>query len=95
MVDSVGRTASGLAPTHQAQARYRSKMKLKGTIRRSDLEGGHWLLEASDGTNYQLVGAVSECKDGMKAEVEGKVDKDAMGIGMTGPHFTVSSIKAV
>src|SRR5688572_28915254 len=52
-------------------------MKLKGTIRRSDLEGGHRLLEASDGTNYQLVGATSGCKDGMKAEVEGKVDKNA------------------
>ena len=70
-------------------------MKLKGTIRRSDLEGGHWLLEASDGTNYQLVGETGACKDGMKAEVEGKVDKNAMGIGMTGPHFTVEKIRAL
>jgi hypothetical protein len=31
----------------------------------------------------------------MKAEVEGKVDKNAMGIGMTGPHFTVEKIKAL
>jgi hypothetical protein len=70
-------------------------MKLKGTIRRSDLEGGHWLLDASDGTSYQLVGETKGCKDGMKAEVEGKVDKNAMGIGMTGPHFNVEKITAL
>jgi hypothetical protein len=70
-------------------------MKLKGTIRRNDLEGGHWTLETDKGETYQLVGAVTGCKDGMKAEVEGKVDKGAMGIGMTGPHFTVETIKAL
>jgi hypothetical protein len=70
-------------------------MKLKGTIRRSDLEGGHWIIETDGGENYQLVGEVSACKDGMKAEVEGKVDKDAMGIGMTGAHFQVQKIKAL
>ena len=70
-------------------------MKLKGTIRRNDLEGGHWTLETDGGDTYQLAGKTDGCKDGLKAEVDGKVDKDAMGIGMTGPHFTVSSIKAL
>lgn len=70
-------------------------MKLKGTIRRNDLEGGHWVIETDGGDTYQLVGKVDGCKDGMKAEVEGKVDKNAMGIGMTGPHFTVSHIKSL
>lgn len=70
-------------------------MKLKGTIRRSDMAGGHWTLETDGGDTYQLVGKTTSCKDGMKAEVEGKVDKDAMGIGMTGLHFTVASIKAL
>lgn len=70
-------------------------MKLKGTIRRSTLEGGHWILETEKGETYQLVGATTGCKDGLKAEVEGKVDKNAMGIGMTGPHLTVQSIKAL
>ena len=53
-------------------------MKLKGTIRRNDLAGGHWVIETDQGETYQLVGSVAGCKDGMKAEVEGKVDKDAM-----------------
>jgi hypothetical protein len=70
-------------------------MKLKGTIRRNDLAGGHWVLETEEGETYQLAGAIGGCQDGMKAEVQGKVDKDAMGIGMTGPHFTVQSIKAI
>jgi len=70
-------------------------MKLKGTIRRSDLEGGHWTFETTDGDTYQLVGKTDGCKDNLKAEVEGKVDKDAMGFGMTGPQFQVSSIKAL
>lgn len=74
---------------------YRVPMKLKGTIRKSDLEGGHWTLETDGGDTYQLVGKTSDCKDGLKAEVDGKVDKDQMGFGMTGPHFQVSSIKAV
>ena len=70
-------------------------MKLKGTIRRNDLAGGHWVIETEKGETYQLVGSTEGCKDGMMAEVEGKVDKGAMGIGMTGPHFTVQSIRAV
>jgi hypothetical protein len=69
-------------------------MKLKGTIRRSDLEGGHWVLETDRGERYQLTGALTDAKDGMVAEVEGKVDKNAMGIGMTGPQLTVQKITA-
>lgn len=70
-------------------------MKLKGTIRRNDLAGGHWTIETDKGEVYQLVGSIEGCKDGLKAEIEGKVDKGAMGIGMTGPHFAVQSIKAI
>jgi hypothetical protein len=67
-------------------------MKLTGTIRRSDLEGGHWTFEASDGKTYQLSGSVGGAKDGAKADAEGEVDKNAMGIGMTGPMFNVSKL---
>ena len=74
---------------------YRLQMKLKGTIRRGDMAGGQWLLDTDGGETYQLAGTIAGCKDGMKAEVEGKVDKDAMGIGMTGPHFTVHKLTAL
>jgi hypothetical protein len=70
-------------------------MKLKGTIRRSDLEGGHWILHVEGGEQYQLTGSLEGVKDGMRAEVEGKVDKQAMGFGMVGPHFTVQKLTAL
>jgi hypothetical protein len=69
--------------------------KLTGTVKRSDLEGGHWVLEAEDGERYQLSGQTSGLKDGMRARVEGKVEKGMMGIGMTGPSLTVSKIEAI
>ena len=64
-------------------------------INRSDLEGGHWTLKTEDGDSYQLVGALDGAKDGLQVEVEGKVDKQAMGIGMTGAHFNVTKLKPV
>lgn len=67
-------------------------MKLKGTIQRTDVEGGQWLLKTEGGDQYELHGDVSGCKDGAKVEIEGKVDKNAMGIGMMGAHFNVSKI---
>lgn len=70
-------------------------MKLKGKITRSDVEGGHWLLQTEGGDQYQLVGAIDGCKDGMRAEVEGQVDKQAMGFGMMGAHFNVTKLKAL
>jgi hypothetical protein len=74
---------------------YGAVMKLKGTIRRSDLEGGLWTLETDGGDRYQLVGSVDGARDGMRAEVEGKVDKDAMGFGMVGPQFSVQKLTAL
>ena len=70
-------------------------MKLKGTISRTDIEGGAWLLKADNGDQYQLTGAVTGAKDGMRVEVEGKVDKNAMGFGMMGAHFNVQKLTAL
>ena len=70
-------------------------MKLKGTIKKNALEGGHWTIETDKGETYQLQGKLDGAKDGMKAEVEGKVNKDVMGIGMTGPHFEVQKLHAL
>ncbi|MEP6860612.1 MAG: hypothetical protein ABJE66_08335 [Deltaproteobacteria bacterium] len=67
-------------------------MKLKGTIKRSDLEGGHWILVVEDGEQYQLNGAVGSPTDGASVEVEGKVDKNSMSFGMMGTQFTVNKL---
>jgi hypothetical protein len=71
------------------------RMKLQGVLTHSDLEGGHWLLKTDSGDEYQLTGSIKDVKDGMRVEVEGKVDKQAMGIGMMGPHFNVSKLTAL
>jgi len=67
-------------------------MKLKGTIRRNQMAGGLWTLEADGGDQYQLTGELDGVKDGMRAEVEGKVDKQAMSFGMMGAIFAVHKI---
>lgn len=70
-------------------------MKLKGTLTRTDVEGGHWLLKTDSGEEYQLIGSIDGAKDGIEVEVEGKVDKNAMGFAMMGPQFTVSKLTAL
>jgi hypothetical protein len=70
-------------------------MKLKGTIRHNEMAGGLWTLQADGGDTYQLTGKLDGVKDGMRAEVEGKVDKQAMGIGMVGAHFAVTKLTAL
>lgn len=70
-------------------------MKLKGTVTRTDVEGGHWLLKTDSGEEYQLTGTIDDAKDGMRVEVEGKVDKNAMGFAMMGPQFNVSKLTAL
>jgi len=69
-------------------------MKLTGTIKKNDLEGGSWTLVTDKGETYTLLGTTTDAKDGMKAEVEGKVEKNMMGIGVMGAQFSVSKITA-
>ena len=70
--------------------------KYRGTIRRNELEGGHWQLEGDDGTTYVLEGApAAVSQDGTKVEIDGAVDKAAMGFAMTGPILKVKSGKRV
>jgi hypothetical protein len=70
--------------------------KFRGTIRRSDLEGGHWQLEGDDGTTYVLEGATGAVEqDGAKVEIDGAVDRDAVSFAMTGPTLRVRTAKKV
>jgi hypothetical protein len=79
-------------PRRAARATVAVMAKLTGTIRRSDLEGGLWILEAEDGERYQLQGQTGSLKDGCKAEITGTVERSAFGIGMSGPIVTVSKV---
>jgi len=68
--------------------------KYKGTIGRSDLEGGFWTFATDDGDEYKLEGGGADLlKAGVKAEVEGTVDEGAMGIGFGAPVLKVKRYK--
>ena len=69
--------------------------KLKGTIERSDLEGGMWLLKADDGESYQLSGHTKGLENGKRAELDGQVERNQMSFGMGGTIFTVRSVKLI
>ena len=68
-------------------------MHIKGKVGRSDLEGGYFTF--SDGKEtYKLEGGGKDLlKAGVAAELEGAVQKDAMGIGFGAPVFKVKSYK--
>ena len=66
----------------------------KGTVKKNELEGGIWELVTDDGKRYQLKGGDDALRtEGAKVTVEGKIDKGAFGIGMTGPTLEVKSYK--
>ncbi len=68
----------------------------RGTVKKNSLEGGFWELQSDNGTNYQLQGGDGGLRrDGQKVEVEGKIDKQAISIGMTGPMLVVKTWKKV
>lgn len=68
--------------------------KFRGTVRKSDLEGGHWQLVGDDGTTYEIDGGGPELtRDGARVEVDGAVDRSAVSFTMTGPRLRVRSAK--
>ena len=70
--------------------------KFRGTVKHSDLEGGRWQLHAEDGEVYDLEGAAADVlRDGLRVEVDGKVEKGMMSIGMCGGVLRVKKTRAV
>jgi hypothetical protein len=68
--------------------------KFTGTVKRNHIEGGFWELHTSDGEHYQLRGGDEDLKvEGLKVEIEGKIDTGGFGIGMFGPILDVVSWK--
>ena len=69
--------------------------RITGTVRKSDLEGGMWMLHADDGEEYQLRGGDAGLRvEGQRVTVEGRVDRGAMGIGMVGAYLDVKKWSA-
>ncbi|MBI4511891.1 MAG: hypothetical protein HY698_19815 [Deltaproteobacteria bacterium] len=63
---------------------------------KNELEGGFWELSCDDGKRYQVSGGDDGLhQEGIHVEVEGKIDRGAFGIGMTGPTLHVRSYKKI
>lgn len=68
--------------------------KYTGTVRRTDLEGGHWTLVTDQGVVYQLTGGGADLlQDGVRAEVDGRIADQQMGIAMVGDLLEVKSYR--
>lgn len=69
--------------------------KFRGTIRRNDLEGGHWQLVADNGSAYVLDVEVGHAGlvDGASVEIDGTIEKNDLSFAMTGPTLHVKSIR--
>jgi hypothetical protein len=72
-------------------------MKVRGKIRREDLEGGYMVLEGDDGKRYLLGGATKVLRqEGLRVELEGEVDPTGVSIANTGePVFRVKTSKKI
>jgi hypothetical protein len=68
--------------------------KFKGTVQKSDLEGGYFTFETDDGDVYKLEGGDKGLRVvGAKVEIDGSVDEEQMGIGFGAPVLKVKSWK--
>jgi len=69
--------------------------KFRGTIRRNDLEGGHWQLVAENGSEYVLDVETGDAGlvEGAQVEVDGTIEKNDLSFAMTGPTLRVKSIR--
>ncbi len=62
-----------------------SPLRLSGTIRHVDLEGGLYVIRVADGTQYNPLNLPDELKaDGLAIEAEARRRDDTMSIGMIG-----------
>jgi hypothetical protein len=70
-------------------------MRINGRLEHSDLEGGAWLLVADDGRRFLLVPPPKGEDSGVRVEVEGEIDADAISFQMAGPLLRVQSLRRV
>jgi hypothetical protein len=68
--------------------------KFVGKITRSDLQGGSFLLVTDGGVVYQLKGGGADLRvDGARAEIEGKIATNQVGLAMMGEVLEIKSYR--
>jgi hypothetical protein len=72
-------------------------ISVEGTVQRSDLGAGTWVLVTRDGTTYEILkGAPHDLlQPGLQVKVKGQVREDVMTIAMIGSVLEVKSFELV
>ncbi len=70
---------------------------LEGTVKKSSMGSGTWMLTAVDGKNYEIhKGAPAELLvNGQKVRATGAIRHDVMTMAMIGPVFEVHSFEVM
>lgn len=67
-------------------------MILTGKLSREHFAGPTWVLDATDGARYELIGALDEALVDQVVTVEGHADEQAFGFAMVGTRFVVERV---
>lgn len=69
--------------------------RFTGRLERLDVEGGPWVLHATDGATYHLVGDLGPARRllGRRVRVHGRLAPDVMTSAQVGPVVEVASVE--
>lgn len=65
----------------------------RGVLRREDLGAGAWMLEADDGTRWQILGEVPEALAGTRVAIEGEPEA-AFGFAISAPTLRARQVRS-
>jgi hypothetical protein len=70
-------------------------VRVTGTVRHFDLEGGFWAIRGDDSTTYDPMGGLLPefQQEGLRVRFEGKLRSDIAGFHMVGPIVEITSIQ--
>jgi hypothetical protein len=69
---------------------------VQGTIEKKDIGMGVWALVADNGTTYELLKCPADLRQqGLRVEVSGAIDDQAMTAAAIGPVLVVSSSQKI
>ena len=95
--EAIASTAAGDAGWTEppaAVATTAPELRITGTIRRLELEGGLYVIRDADGTQYNPLNLPDEYKsDGLAVDVQARRRDDTASIGMVGPMIEILRIR--
>ena len=71
-------------------------MRINGTVRYFNLEGGFWAVRGDDGVTYDPIAGLAPAfqRENLRVTIVAKIRSDMAGIHMVGPIVEILSIEA-